>query len=255
MERFQTLKHLLFQIIQLTQIVLILHWRLVISLSQKRPSYLSIFRNLSRAIKSSMLGLEDIQEEHISVLDDQKSLELNVLQKRAVVIADIVLQSKKIVMDLNRIVAIRIKYTKWMNVILAMRALKCRYSKLQSNRFCGNIVFVDDDRGDRVARLVATLPLSNCKEWIPSSRNPATVHWTVALNGSSLNATRGKNKREAKASLLCLVRVARLELAASWSQTRRPTNWATPGNIQLFCTDIRTVLYTNLRKNATVNFL
>ena len=26
-----------------------------------------------------------------------------------------------------------------------------------------------------------------------------------------------------------LVRVARLELAASWSQTRRPTNWATPG--------------------------
>ena len=27
-----------------------------------------------------------------------------------------------------------------------------------------------------------------------------------------------------------LVRVARLELAASWSQTRRPTNWATPGN-------------------------
>ena len=36
-----------------------------------------------------------------------------------------------------------------------------------------------------------------------------------------------------------MVRVARLELAASWSQTRRPTNWATPGNnIQLaevFC--------------------
>ena len=27
-----------------------------------------------------------------------------------------------------------------------------------------------------------------------------------------------------------LVRVARLELAASWSQTRRPTNWATPGS-------------------------
>ena len=26
-----------------------------------------------------------------------------------------------------------------------------------------------------------------------------------------------------------MVRVARLELAASWSQTRRPTNWATPG--------------------------
>ena len=26
-----------------------------------------------------------------------------------------------------------------------------------------------------------------------------------------------------------VVRVARLELAASWSQTRRPTNWATPG--------------------------
>ena len=34
-----------------------------------------------------------------------------------------------------------------------------------------------------------------------------------------------------------MVRVARLELAASWSQTRRPTNWATPGflrNIWVF---------------------
>ena len=29
--------------------------------------------------------------------------------------------------------------------------------------------------------------------------------------------------------ILRMVRVARLELAASWSQTRRPTNWATPG--------------------------
>ena len=37
--------------------------------------------------------------------------------------------------------------------------------------------------------------------------------------------TRGKTAKQ-----LCpLVRVARLELAASWSQTRRPTNWATPG--------------------------
>ena len=30
-----------------------------------------------------------------------------------------------------------------------------------------------------------------------------------------------------------MVRVARLELAASWSQTRRPTNWATPGYLLL----------------------
>ena len=37
--------------------------------------------------------------------------------------------------------------------------------------------------------------------------------------------TRGKTAKQ-----LCpVVRVARLELAASWSQTRRPTNWATPG--------------------------
>ena len=30
-----------------------------------------------------------------------------------------------------------------------------------------------------------------------------------------------------------LVRVARLERAASCSQSRRPTNWATPGNVKL----------------------
>lgn len=38
-----------------------------------------------------------------------------------------------------------------------------------------------------------------------------------------------KNPGSAKAESGFLVRVARLELAASWSQTRRPTNWATPG--------------------------
>ena len=53
-----------------------------------------------------------------------------------------------------------------------------------------------------------------------------------------------------------LVRVARLELAASWSQTRRPTSWATPGNIQLLlCADIEYILYTSFRKKATINFL
>lgn len=32
-----------------------------------------------------------------------------------------------------------------------------------------------------------------------------------------------------------LVRVARFELAASWSQTKRPTSWATPGySVEVF---------------------
>ena len=35
-----------------------------------------------------------------------------------------------------------------------------------------------------------------------------------------------------------MVRVARLELAASWSQTRRPTNWATPGYLILLLPEV-----------------
>ena len=38
-----------------------------------------------------------------------------------------------------------------------------------------------------------------------------------------------QNRQLSYRKLAVLVRVARLELAASWSQTRRPTNWATPG--------------------------
>ena len=52
-----------------------------------------------------------------------------------------------------------------------------------------------------------------------------------------------KNPGSAKAESGFLVRVARLELAASWSQTRRPTNWATPGfDISSIPTEL---LYTN----------
>lgn len=59
-------------------------------------------------------------------------------------------------------------------------------------------------RENRVARLAANLSSTNCKEWIPSSRNPASVHWTLAFRFSSLYAIRTQNKREAKASLLFL---------------------------------------------------
>ena len=63
----------------------------------------------------------------------------------------------------------------------------------------------------------------------PSSRRQATVHRTVAFICSSLAPYKQKSPDSAEADSGLLVRVARLELAASWSQTRRPTNWATPG--------------------------
>jgi len=49
-------------------------------------------------------------------------------------------------------------------------------------------------RENRVARLVANLSSTNCKEWIPSSRNPASVHWTLAFRFSSLYDIRTKSK-------------------------------------------------------------
>ena len=69
-----------------------------------------------------------------------------------------------------------------------------------------------------------------------------------------------------------MVRVARLELAASWSQTRRPTSWATPGYLLLGKTSeghsippraksqreflLRIwQLYTTFSQNAICNFL
>ena len=51
----------------------------------------------------------------------------------------------------------------------------------------------------------------------------------TAFDCSSLAPYKQKSPESAKADSGLLVRVARLELAASWSQTRRPTNWATPG--------------------------
>ena len=53
------------------------------------------------------------------------------------------------------------------------------------------------------------------------------------LFGCILHAVKestNKSPESAQADSGLLVRVARLELAASWSQTRRPTNWATPGS-------------------------
>ena len=80
----------------------------------------------------------------------------------------------------------------------------------------------------------------------PSSRRQATVHRTVAFDLSSLSTKRNKQKRH-KAISAYLVRVARLELAASWSQTRRPTNWATPGN--LIAALSKVVPYSRLRRH------
>ena len=37
--------------------------------------------------------------------------------------------------------------------------------------------------------------IRNIKESIPSSRNRATVHWTVALNCSNLSAEKKKQKQ------------------------------------------------------------
>ena len=62
----------------------------------------------------------------------------------------------------------------------------------------------------------------------PSSRRQATVHRTVAFDRSSL-AFKRKMQAWHKAIPAFLVRVARLELAASCSQSRRATNCATPG--------------------------
>ena len=52
----------------------------------------------------------------------------------------------------------------------------------------------------------------------PSSRRQATVHRTVAFNCSSLAPYKQKCPDSAEADSGLLVRVARLELATSWSQ-------------------------------------
>ena len=52
----------------------------------------------------------------------------------------------------------------------------------------------------------------------PSSRRQATVHRSVAFNCSSLAPYKQKSPDSAEADSGLLVRVARLELATSWSQ-------------------------------------
>lgn len=57
----------------------------------------------------------------------------------------------------------------------------------------------------------------------------AECQWHSAIGIFEDYLIQSKIPKSAFADLGILVRVARLELAASWSQTRRPTSWATPG--------------------------
>ena len=68
------------------------------------------------------------------------------------------------------------------------------------------------------------------KELPPSSWRQGTVHRTVPFRWFESRHRKQNPTLPALRGCGVLVRVARLELAASWSQTRRPTNWATPGN-------------------------
>ena len=77
--------------------------------------------------------------------------------------------------------------------------------------------------------LIAPPPLKR-GEWVTDK---SLIVESVKLEGAYQARSRRKNRKVRNHLYQRLrtfvVRVARLELAASWSQTRRPTNWATPG--------------------------
>ena len=57
---------------------------------------------------------------------------------------------------------------------------------------------------------------ANCNVWIPSSRNPATVHWTVAFKWfEPVTANIKKKDHTFVWSFFFMERVTRLELATS----------------------------------------
>ena len=85
----------------------------------------------------------------------------------------------------------------------------------------------------RVARLVCIFfpegRKQRCCRRQAVGKRLSTGHSHLIVRVSLHTNRKAQTPRKADSGLL--VRVARLELAASWSQTRRPTNWATPGNI------------------------
>ena len=85
-----------------------------------------------------------------------------------------------------------------------------------------SLLFIVSKFGSECRDSFAFSPAEKIMELPPTRWRQATVHWTVALNGSNL-PTQKKKAETVNTVSAFLVRVSRFELEASWTPFKRDT--------------------------------